>query len=321
MSSRLTKLRRKVLNEHLPLVLCVVYFVVLSPFAEVFATSYNLVNVFSAMLPLMVLATGQTLVMVAAGIDLSATAVVALASVVGAMIMSGDVGWMSGSALAVPISVVAMLMIGAGIGAVNGSMVAWFRMPPFIVTLTSLMFFSGLAIWSTQSKSIGMLPDAFLLLGGNDWVAFVIVVLTAGLAHLILTRSLYGRWIFAVGHSPKAALVSGVPIHKVLFWTYVAAGVVAAIGAILITGRMESGSPVHWQRNLLDVVGATVIGGTSLYGGKGKILWTVYGVLFLTLIDNSLNLLNLSHFTIMMVKGVVILIAAMLDVIRNRGHT
>lgn len=319
MSEGLTKLRHVALSEHLPLVLCLLYFALFAPFTEGFATPYNLANVFSAMLPLLVLAVGQTLVMIAAGIDLSATAVVALASVAGAMIMSNEVGWLAGNPLAVPTGIIVMLLTGAGVGAINGSLVAWLRMPPFIVTLTSLMFFSGLAIWSTQSKSISALPPAFLMLGGNDGVVLAIVLFTAGFSHLMLTRSLYGRWIFAAGHNPKAALISGVPVNRVLFWTYVAAGIVAAVGSILITGRMESGSPVHWQRNLLDVVGATVIGGTSLYGGKGKILWTVYGALFLTLIDNSLNLLNLSHFTIMMVKGVVILAAAMLDTMRNRG--
>ncbi len=314
------KLRKRILGEHLPLLLCLLYFAALAPFAEGFATSYNLVNVFSAMLPLLVLATGQTLVMITAGIDLSATAVIAMASVVGAMIISGDVGWLAGNPLAVPIGIVAMLLVGAVVGAINGTLVAWFRMPPFIVTLTSLMFFSGLAIWSTQSKAISALPHSFLILGGNDWVTLAIVATVVGGIHILLTRSLYGRWIFAVGHNPKTALVSGVPVQKVLVGAYIAAGLIAAVAAILITSRMESGSPVHWQRNLLDVIGATVIGGTSLYGGKGKVLWTVYGALFLTLIDNSLNLLNLSHFTIMMVKGLVILAAAMLDVLRNREN-
>jgi len=319
MKADLTKRLQHALSAHLPLLLCLLYFILLAPFAEGFASSRNMANVFSALLPLLILAVGQTLVMIAAGIDLSATAIVALASVVGAMIMSGDAGWLAGHPLAVPVGIIAMLAVGAAVGGVNGFLVARFRMPPFIVTLTTLMFFSGLAIWSTQSKSISDLPGAFLLLGGNDWMALLIVLATAVSAHLVLTKSLYGKWLFAIGHNVKVAHVSGVPIQKVLFWTYLSAGVIAAIGSILITGRMETGSPVHWQRNLLDVIGATVIGGTSLYGGKGKILWTVYGALFLTLIDNSLNLLNLSHFSIMMVKGIVILVAATLDVARNRG--
>jgi ribose transport system permease protein len=98
--------------------------------------------------------------------------------------------------------------------------------------------------------------------------------------------------------------------------TYAASGLCAGVAAVLITGRLETGSPVHWQKNLLDIIGATVIGGTSLFGGRGKVMWTVSGVLFLTLLDNSLNLLNLSHFTIMMVKGGVILLAALLDALR-----
>ena len=316
--SRVAKLKALILGEHLPLLLCLLYFVALAPFAEGFATSYNLINVFSAMLPLLVLASGQTIVMIAAGIDLSATAVVGLASVVGAMIMSGDTGWLAGNPLAVPTAIIAMLFVGAFVGAVNGTLIAWFRLPPFIVTLTSLMFFSGLAIWSTQSNSISALPSSYRILGGNDSVTLVIVSLALGLTHILLTRSLYGRWIFAIGHNPKTARISGVPVEKVLFFAYVAAGLIAALGSILITSRMESGSPVHWERNLLDVIGATVIGGTSLYGGKGKVLWTIYGALFLTLIDNSLNLLNLSHFTIMMAKGLVILVAATLDALRNR---
>jgi ribose/xylose/arabinose/galactoside ABC-type transport system permease subunit len=315
-----TRILQSVMEDHLPLVLCVLYFLLMAPFADGFASAPNLVNVFSAMLPLLVLAIGQTLVMITGGIDLSATSVIALASVLGAMVMSGDSGMMAGSLWAVPVALFVMLAIGGSVGAINGSLVAYVRMPPFIVTLTTMMLFSGLAIWVTQSKSISGLPASFIIFGGNVWVTALITASIAVAGQLILTRTLYGRWVFAFGHNAKAATVSGVPVSRVLVLAYITAGLLAAIGAILITGRMESGSPVHWQRNLLDVVGATVIGGTSLYGGKGKVLWTVYGVLFLTLIDNSLNLLNLSHFTIMMVKGAVILFAALMDVLRNQGR-
>jgi ribose/xylose/arabinose/galactoside ABC-type transport system permease subunit len=191
-------------------------------------------------------------------------------------------------------------------------------MPPFIVTLTGMMFFSGLAIWLTRSKSIGVLPEGFLKIGGTTWIAMLVALFVVLKVHLVLTRTLFGRWLFAIGQNPRTALVSGVPVNRVLLLTYIGAGLAAAVGSNLITGRLESGSPIHWQKNQLDIIGATVIGGTSLYGGRGKVLWTVYGVLFLTLIDNSLNLLNLSYFSIMMVKGGVILVAALLDSLRNR---
>lgn len=305
-------------SEYLILFLCVVYFATLAPFTPGFSSAGNLANILSAMLPLLIVATGQTLVLITAGIDLSVTSIIALASVVGAMLINGDTGLLAGSAVATPAGVLVMLAIGGFIGLLNGAVITLFRMPPFIVTLTGMMFFSGLAIWLTESKSIASLPSSFIAVGKNVWLAGAFAAFVALAGHLLLTRTLLGRWFYAVGHNPRAALVSGVPVNRTLILAYVACGLCAGVAAVLITGRLETGSPVHWRSNLLDVIGATVIGGTSLYGGRGKVLWTVFGVLFLTLIDNSLNLLNLSHFTIMMVKGGVILLAALLDSVRNR---
>jgi ribose transport system permease protein len=191
-------------------------------------------------------------------------------------------------------------------------------MPPFIVTLTTMMFFSGLAIWLTKSKTVYNLPAAFNQLGGKLWLAALITVLTAGAVHLLLSRSLFGRWLYAVGHSPRAALVSGVPVASVTAGAYVVSGLLAALAAVLYTGQSETGSPVLGQRMLLDVIGAAVIGGTSLFGGKGKVHWTLFGVLLMKLIDNTLNLLNLSLFAITMAKGAVILLAAIADSLKTR---
>jgi ribose/xylose/arabinose/galactoside ABC-type transport system permease subunit len=124
--------------------------------------------------------------------------------------------------------------------------------------------------------------------------------------------------LYASGHNLRAAHVSGVPTGAVVLSAYVLAGVFAALASMLYTGQAETGSPVMAQRLLLEFVGATVLGGTSLFVGKGKVLWTVLGVLFIKLIDSSLNLLDLSYFTIMMVKGLVILFAAFLDAVRPK---
>ncbi len=177
---------------------------------------------------------------------------------------------------------------------------------------------SGLAVWLTQSKAINRLPAAFNALGGTTAIACGIVATAAVFVHLMLNRSLFGRWLYAVGHNARTAHISGVPVAGVVIAAYVVSGALAALAAILLTGQAETGSPVLGQRMLLDVIGATVIGGTSLFGGRGKVLWTVFGVLFLKLIDNSLNLLNLSIFTITMVKGAVILFAAVMDSFRCR---
>jgi ribose transport system permease protein len=134
----------------------------------------------------------------------------------------------------------------------------------------------------------------------------------------LLSQTLLGMGWRAVGYNAETARVSGVHVHGVTLAAYVLSGITAGVASILITGQLETGSPVQWENNLLDVIGATVIGGTSLYGGRGNMLWTLSGVLLLTLIDNSLNLLNLSYFTIMMAKGAIILLAALLDTLRHR---
>jgi ribose/xylose/arabinose/galactoside ABC-type transport system permease subunit len=315
LSSRLSAALR---SEYLVLFLCAVLFAGLTPFTPGLASTDNFLNLLGNLAPLLVVALGQTLVLIVGGIDLSVTSTIALSSVVGALVMNRDTGWLAGSPLAAPAAVVAMLALGGLIGAGNGLAVTKLRIPPFMVTLTAMMFLSGFAIWLTQSKTVGNLPTAFTVLGSRPALALTIAAAFAGLVHLLLERSLFGRWLRAVGFNARTAHVSGVPVDAVVIAAYVASGVLAAAASVLYTGRLETGSPVLGQRILLDVIGATVIGGTSLFGGKGRVPWTLFGVLFLTLLDNALNLLGLSHFTIMMAKGGVILLAALLDTARTR---
>jgi ribose/xylose/arabinose/galactoside ABC-type transport system permease subunit len=305
-------------SEYFVLLLSGILFAILAPITPGLASIDNLANLAANLLPLLVVAIGQTLVLIAGGIDLSVTATIALSSVVGAFVMNNDNGWLRGSALATPLGIGAMLAVGAAVGSCNGLAITRLRMPAFIVTLTSNMFFSGLAVWLTQSQPIYNLPQGFTRLGSElGWT----LLIAGGLAiavHLALTRLVFGRWLYAVGHNQRAAYVSGVPVNGVLVAAYIACGVLAAAASVLYTGRLETGSPVLGQRILLDVIAATVIGGTSLFGGKGKVTWTFFGVLFLTLLDNALNLRGLSYFAIMMTKGGVIVLAALLDAARSR---
>jgi ribose/xylose/arabinose/galactoside ABC-type transport system permease subunit len=307
-------------SEYLVALLCVAWLACALPFTPELLSPANLGNILASLLPLLILATGQTLVLVAGGIDLSVTSIVGLASVTGAFVMNGSSGFLAGSALATPAALLAMVALGGAVGLLNGTAVSLARMPPFMVTLTSMMFVSGLAVLLTQSRAIGNLPASFTRIGGDIAIAAVVTLGVVAGGHALLSRTLLGRRLQAVGHNPRAAVVSGIPVQRVLITVYVLSGIFAALASVLYTGRLETGSPVHGQRVLLDVIGATVIGGTSLYGGKGKVVWTLFGALFLTLIDNSLNLLNLSSFAIMMVKGGVILLAAWIDAVRNRGR-
>ena len=300
-------------SEYLVLALTILLLAVLAPFTPGLLDRANLLNILGYLLPLFIVAIGMTVVMITGGIDLSVTAVIALTSVVGATIMTGHdrpTGALAG--------VFAMLLLGAGIGAINGAIVTLLRLPAFIVTLASMMFLSGFAVWLTQSKNIYNLPASFLSLGQRLPITLAATVLVAGVAHLLLQRTVYGRWLYAVGQNATASHISGVPVRTVTCAAYVVSGLCAALASVMLTARLETGSPVLGREILLDVIGATVVGGTSLFGGRGKIAWTFFGVLFLTVLDNALNLLNLSQFSITIAKGCVILLATVLDAVRNR---
>jgi ribose/xylose/arabinose/galactoside ABC-type transport system permease subunit len=279
----------------------------------------NLSNLVLGGMPLYILALGQTAVLIAGGIDLSMASVMALASVAGALIMSGDGGLLSGHPLAIWAGVLAILAVGAAVGSLNGLAVQRFRMPPFIVTLSSMTFFSGLAVWVTNSKPIGRLPAVFNALGGNLTPLLIIgVMLSAGM-FLLLRRSIWGRWLYATGHNSRTARISGVPVGRVIVSAYAVSGILSALAGMLLTGQLETAEPVLGQRMLLDIVAASVIGGASLFGGRGSIYSALLGALLIKLVDISLNLNDLSHFAIMMVKGGIIFLAAMADFWRNRS--
>ena len=314
------------LSEYVVLMLTGLYVLCLMPIVPEIASLETAQEVLVAMLPLLILAIGQTFVLVIAGIDLSITSTIAMSSVVAASIMTADGGYLGGTAFAVPAGVAAFLLVGLAVGAVNGFCTTLLGMPAFMVTLVGQTFLSGAAIWYTSfhstSTSIGDLPDGFVAIGQGDifgvnW-AFFVAAFVALLAHYLLARSIFGRWLFAIGQNPRAALVSGVPVKRAMLAAYMLCAVCATIASIIYTGRLETGTPVLGQRILLDVVGAAVIGGVSLFGGKGKVLWVVFGVLFLSVIDKGLQLLGLSQFVVFAVKGGVILLAAILDALRNR---
>jgi ribose/xylose/arabinose/galactoside ABC-type transport system permease subunit len=251
-------------------------------------------------------------------------------------------GALAGNALAVPIAVGVMLLLGTLIGFLNGVAVTRFNMPPFMVTLVSLIFFSAFAIYLTQSQNISNLPDEFLQLGEGDIVSvyfgekaepeikrrdilplvtypMMIAVGLAAAGQFILRRTVFGRYIYAIGTNRKAAEISGVPTRRVIILVFMFSGFCAAVASILYSARLAGGRPTVGGGNLLlDIIGATVIGGTSLSGGKGKVTYTFFGVIFFVLLLNTLNSMRLSAFHIDSVKGVIILIAAMLDVTRTR---
>lgn len=342
-------LRRLLLSENFVLYLAICYFLLLLIwlfiqiwlFDQKISIWRNISNISSNMWPLLALVIGQMFVLVLGGIDLSQASIMGMTSVVGGIVMtsrlnpvlfaksplwgillSADGGPLAGSALAVPVAVAAMLLVGSSIGFLNGVAVAKFKMPPFMVTLVSMIFFGGLAIYLTKSENIIYLPQAYIAIGkGEVWFvpySFFVAFILAVIAHIILSRSLLGRWFFAIGKNIRASVIAGIPTERVTVLAYVFSGLCAAVGSVLYSARLEMGRPTLGQTLLLDIIGAAVIGGISLFGGKARVLWAVSGVLFFTLLSNSLNMLNLSFYTVNIVKGGVILLAALIDVTRTR---
>ena len=332
-----------VLSEYFVLMLSVVYFFIIAAIVPSMLRPNNLRNIFSNMWPLFTIAIGQTFVLLLGGIDLSQISVMALTSVIGAAFMSQganpDVlgksplwGWFlteAGGPLAqmpdlwsTAIAIAIMLLVGTLIGFINGSLIARLKMPPFMVTLISQMFFSALAIYITKSQNIIFLPIPFEDLGGTAVsfipYSFFVAVALAIVAQIILSFTLRGRFIYATGANIRAATISGVSTARTTVFVYSFSGFCAAVGSVLYSARLMMGRPTLGATMLMDIMAATVIGGTSLAGGKGKVTWTLYGVLFYTILSTSLQQLKLDNFTIDIVKGFIILLAATLDAVRQR---
>ena len=265
---RFRNIAKKLLySEYLLLYLTVAYLLVATQLVPGLLSSTNIRSVLSNLLPLLVAAIGQSFVLITAGIDLSVTSVFACSSVVGGWIMTSNAGPLAGTGWSLPIGLLAMFVVAVGIGLINGLSITQFQMPPFIVTLSTMTFFSGVALWMVRSRNIYHLPK-FLLTIGKGSVAFVpyallVTSVLVWVAYWVLTRTILGRWLFAVGYNAKAAVISGVPIARTIIFAYVASAFCAALATILLMGRLETASPIIGQRLLLDVIAAPVIGGVE----------------------------------------------------------
>lgn len=287
-------------------------------------SAHNLENILASALPLLIVALGETIVLLTGGIDLSVISTVCITSVLGGAIMTGDGGLLSGSAAAAPVAIALMVSCGALIGSANGFAIAFLGMPPFMVTLTAMILLDGVAVWSTRSETISNIPDSFdeaIAYGSIAGIPYTVLIAGgAALALFVfLSRTATGRWARAIGHNRRAARAAGVPVARVLVVAYALSGALAAVASILYMARFETGAPRLLDRDrLLDVIAAVVIGGTSLFGGRGGVLSTVVGVFFVTIVRISLTTLGLSFAMVTTVNGALILCAAMLDAVRRR---
>jgi ribose/xylose/arabinose/galactoside ABC-type transport system permease subunit len=298
-------------------VLCAVVLVMLWLYAPTFFKLNNVINIFVQASALAVLAVGMSTVMIGGGIDLSLPFNAALSAVLGAMYMRA-----TGDAIVGPLI---MLAAGAAIGAFNGIAVGYLRMIPFVVTLAMMTVTNGAAVWLTGSISISDIPAAFVDPFFTRYFGVPLSVIIAAFAAvagaILMSGTVYGRWLYAMGLNAKAARVARVPGRRVIALSYVLAGATAGIGAIMLTGRLSSASAnLASPSMVLDVVSACVIGGISIYGGRGRVLGAVFGALFITLLNNALNAAEVSLYVNQMIRGAIIVGFVAVDRLGSGGR-
>ena len=297
------------------LALVVVVLAVLWGFAPSFFKFNNLMNILVQASTLAVLATGMSIVMIGGGIDLSLPFSAALSAVLGALYMRA-----TGDALVGPL---VMIAAGIAIGAFNGFAVGYLRMIPFVVTLAMMTITNGAAVWLTGSISIADIPEAFVDPFFGRYFGLPLSVIIAGLMAvvtiLVMSRTIFGRWLYAVGINTRAAEIARIPRRRVLALSYVIAGVTAGVAAVMLTGRLASASSnLASPSMVLDVVSACVIGGISIYGGAGRVWGAVLGALFITLLNNALNAAEVSLYVNQMIRGAIIVAFVAFDQFATR---
>ncbi|MBM3955644.1 MAG: ABC transporter permease [Planctomycetes bacterium] len=288
-----------------------------------FLKAENLLNIANQIAVIAILAVGMTLVILTGGIDLSVGSIIALASVVTAIVIRDRCGGVAAGPGGMVVAGLVGIAVGAACGAVSGGVVVAFGIPPFIATLAMMLVAGGTASLLARGESVYQLPDGFMWLGrGADLVGIpnaVVAMLTLyALAQFTMTRTTFGRWVLAVGGNREAARLSGVPVSATLVAAYVLSGALAALGGVVMASQLKSGSPNFGQMYELFTIAAVVVGGTSLAGGEGSIVGTLVGALVTAVINNGMNLLGIESYTQRVVLGLVILGAVLLDRLRRR---
>jgi len=299
----------------LPVILLLILLGLLAAFAPKFFTSRNIINIFVQSSTLGLMTMGMTLVMISGGIDLSIPAVMALSAIVGAMHLRDTNSILTACLL--------MLFVGSALGAINGLAVAYLKMIPFVVTLAMMTIAAGTSIWITNSVSVPITNDIYIESVRDTTLGIPRSVLVTAIVMIIMTvllrRHLFGRWLYAVGVNIRAARISGVPTARVIFGTYVFSGFLAGLTATVLAARLGSASANTGNDGIvLDIVSSAVVGGVSIYGGVGGPLGAVFGAVFITIISNSMNLMQLSFFTGLIIKGIVIIGFVALESLRKR---
>lgn len=305
------------LRDALPYAGLIAVIVFFSLSSEFFLNTRNFERLVTDSATLMLVAFGMTLVILLGEIDLSVGAVVSLLAVILAQIMEAGAAW--------PVAAIAVVGIGLGIGLVNGAITVLGDIPSFIVTLGMMAVATGLAYVFTGSISVAIMNEPFLVLFYDARlfglpVPLWIVALAFGATLLVLTRTVPGRQLYAVGANPAAARLSGVPVRRRKITVFAIMGVLVALAAVLSAARLGSGAPGSVPALTLDAIAAVIIGGASLFGGRASLVRTLMGAALIAVLNNGMVLMNVNIDAQYIVKGLIILVAVVLERLASGGR-
>lgn len=313
MENALARLSRAALRHASSLIFLAVLatFSLLSPR---FLAGNNLLNILIQSASTAIVATGMTFVLLTAGIDLSVGSIMFVsAALAGKMVLGGQPLWLA-----------AVVILAAGIlyGAFNALCITWLRIIPFIVTLATLYFGRGLGLWLTETRAMN-LPENILRIGSARLAGIpfpvLVLVLVIAAAHLVLSRTAFGRQIYALGNDANAARKAGLRTGRIQFAVYVISGFCAALGGLVSIAQLGAVSPSFGNQREFAAIAAAVLGGVSLFGGRGAV-WpgTLLGALLIQTIENGLVIANADPYLYPLVMSAIIFLAVLLDSLRNR---
>ena len=288
--------------------------IVMSFLSDRFLTLPNMLNIFRQVSIMGIMAVGMTMVILSQGIDLSVGSLLALSGAVTAGFMAGETNMV--------LAILVGLAVGTGLGLFNGFMISKANLPDFIVTLAMMSIARGLTLVYTGGRPISGFDPAFRTIGGGrvgmipvPVIIFLVIIL---IGYFILNKTTFGRYIYAVGGNKEAARLAGINTDAIKLKVYAISGFLAAVSGIILTSRLNSAQPTAGVAYELDVIAMVVLGGTSLTGGKGSVGGTLIGALIIGVLNNSLNLLGVASFYQEVAKGLVILVAVLLDSLQHR---
>lgn len=307
--------KKEIIRKMGPLLGLLLIGLVLTLLSDRFLSVNNLLNVARQVSLNAIISVGMTAVILTGGIDLSVGSVVALAGCVTASLLAGGQSTI--------MAILTGMAVGTGLGFINGIIITRGNIPPFIATLGVMTAVRGYTLVFSDGRPITGLSEEFRMLGGGYLagipVPVVLMAIIFFVAYIILKKTRLGRYIYAIGGNEEAARLSGINTRKILVSVYTLAGLLAGFSGIIMASRLNSAQPTAGAGFELDAIAAVVLGGTSLAGGTGTVGGTLVGALIIGVLDNGLNLLNVSSFYQQVAKGLVILLAVFIDRKRSKG--